>query len=211
MPRVIDWMAVVIVAPLAIPIALLVSVIVLLDVGRPIFFSQSRGGYAGRTFMLHKFRTMTDLRDARGDLLSDDDRLTSFGKFLRSTSLDELPSLVNLLKGDIRLVGPRPLVADYLPLYSAEQKRRHSVPPGITGWAQVNGRNSLSWEDKFLLDIWYVENQSMMLDIKIIALTIIKVFRRQDISAAGEATMRAFEGTQDQSITEISDLNRSRK
>lgn len=196
MPRVIDWLALVIVAPLAIPVALLVATIVLLDVGRPIFFSQSRGGYAGSTFMLYKFRTMTETRDTLGNLLSDGERLTSFGKFLRSTSLDELPSLFNLLKGDIRLVGPRPLIADYLPLYSAEQKRRHSVPPGITGWAQVNGRNSLSWEDKFLLDIWYVENRSFWLDLKILFKTAKNVIAREGINADGETTMSRFTGSE---------------
>ena len=145
--------------------------------------------------MLHKFRTMTNARDANGNLLPDGDRLTSVGKFFRATSLDELPSLLNLLNGDIRLVGPRPLITDYLPLYSDEQRRRHNVTPGITGWAQVNGRNSLTWEDKFLLDIWYVENRSFWLDLKILFKTAKSVLVQDGINADGEHTMPRFTGS----------------
>jgi len=144
---------------------------------------------------MYKFRTMTDERDTDSNLLPDAQRLTGFGMFMRSTSLDELPELFNVLKGDMCLVGPRPLLMEYLPLYSAEQARRHEVRPGITGWAQVNGRNTLSWEEKFKLDIWYVDNRSLWLDIKILFLTIIKTIRRDGISAEGEATMPRFEGS----------------
>jgi lipopolysaccharide/colanic/teichoic acid biosynthesis glycosyltransferase len=145
-----------------------------------------------------KFRTMLDGKDKAGDLLPDDQRMTQFGAFMRSTSLDELPGLLNVLKGDMSLVGPRPLLVQYLPLYSAEQARRHDVRPGITGWAQVNGRNAISWEDKFKLDVWYVDNQSFWLDIKILLLTVKKVFVREGISAEGEVTMSAFKGSTDE-------------
>ena len=164
--------------------------------GNPAFFRQRRPGLGGRPFNMVKFRTMTDARGASGELLPDADRLTTFGRFLRSSSLDELPELWNVLKGDMSLVGPRPLLMDYLPLYSTEQSRRHEVRPGITGWAQINGRNALSWEEKFKLDVWYVENQSLWLDIKILCLTVRKVLMRDGISAAGEATMPRFRGSQ---------------
>ena len=163
--------------------------------GRPVFFNQSRPGYQGRSFNMVKFRTMTDARSSDGELLPDADRLTSLGRFLRATSLDELPELWNVLKGDMSLVGPRPLLTEYLPLYSAEQARRHDVRPGITGWAQVNGRNALSWEEKFRLDVWYVDNRTLWLDIKILWLTVRKVLKRDGISAAGEATMPRFTGS----------------
>ena len=162
--------------------------------GSPVFFSQVRPGLNGMPFKMFKFRTMTDARDANGDLLSDSERLTRFGSFLRSSSLDELPGLWNVLKGDMSLVGPRPLLIQYLDLYTPEQARRHEVRPGITGWAQVNGRNAISWEEKFKLDVWYVDNQSIWFDIKITLLTIKKVFFREGISAAGEATMPYFLG-----------------
>ncbi len=163
--------------------------------GRPIFFRQVRPGLNGKPFIMYKFRTMTNERDGDGNLLPDDRRLTSFGRFLRSTSLDELPELINVLKGEMSLVGPRPLLMEYLPLYSTEQFRRHEVKPGITGWAQVNGRNAISWEDKFKFDVWYVDNQSFWLDIKILWMTLVKVFKREGISQAGQATMEKFEGT----------------
>lgn len=169
--------------------------LVMFFLGRPVIFAQDRPGLKGKKFKLLKFRSMTDNRDADGILLPDSERLTKFGKILRSTSLDELPGLWSVLKGDMSLVGPRPLLMAYLPLYSAEQARRHEVRPGITGWAQVNGRNSLSWEDKFKLDVWYVDHRSMYLDLKIILLTVRKVLYRDGISAAGDATMPVFLGT----------------
>ncbi|MGJ7554242.1 sugar transferase [Variovorax sp. RB3P1] len=163
--------------------------------GSPAFFRQTRPGLNGRPFNMLKFRTMTDARGADGSLLPDADRLTAFGRFLRASSLDELPELWNVLKGNMSLVGPRPLLMDYLPLYSPQQSRRHEVRPGITGWAQINGRNALSWEEKFKLDVWYVDNRSMWLDIKILWLTVRKVLVRDGISAAGEATMTRFTGS----------------
>ena len=164
--------------------------------GNPIFFRQMRPGIYGEPFELLKFRTMTNERDPYGQLLSDAKRLTNFGQFLRATSMDELPALWNVFRGDMSLVGPRPLLMEYLPFYSTEQARRHDVRPGITGWAQVNGRNALSWEEKFRLDVWYVDNQSFLLDLKIIFLTAKKVLLRDGISAAGEATMPRFTGNQ---------------
>jgi lipopolysaccharide/colanic/teichoic acid biosynthesis glycosyltransferase len=163
--------------------------------GKPVFFRQVRPGRGGRPFEMVKFRTMTDARDASGQLFPDAERLTPFGRFLRSSSLDELPELWNVLKGEMSLVGPRPLLTEYMPLYSAEQARRHDVRPGITGWAQVNGRNALSWEEKFKLDVWYVDNRTLWLDIKILWLTVRKVLVRDGISAAGEATMPRFTGS----------------
>lgn len=162
---------------------------------RPIFFTQPRPGYKEKIFQLYKFRSMNENKDDCGDLLPDSKRLTPFGKIIRNTSIDELPSLWNVLKGDLSLVGPRPLLVEYLPLYSQEQAKRHLVKPGITGWAQVNGRNAISWEQKFDLDVWYVENQSFWLDIKILALTVQKVFKQSDISAEGEVTMSKFTGS----------------
>jgi lipopolysaccharide/colanic/teichoic acid biosynthesis glycosyltransferase len=174
---------------------LALAALVRLRLGAPVLFRQKRPGLHGQPFMLLKFRTMLDARDASGGLLPDNERLTPFGRFLRSTSLDELPSLLSVLKGDLSLVGPRPLLMEYLPLYSPEQQRRHEVRPGITGWAQVNGRNAISWEEKFALDVWYVDNRSLLLDFRILALTLLKVFRREGISAAGEATMPRFTGS----------------
>lgn len=165
--------------------------------GSPVLFRQVRPGLNGKPFEMVKFRTMKDAVDAVGKLLPDSERLTPFGQFLRSSSLDELPELWNVLKGDMSLVGPRPLLMEYLPLYSPEQYRRHEVRPGVTGWAQVNGRNALSWEEKFKLDVWYVDNRSFWLDLKIIFLTIKKVLVREGISADGEATMKRFEGSRD--------------
>jgi len=169
-----------------------IALVVKLKLGSPVLFKQSRPGFHGKPFTTYKFRTMTDTRDERGNLLPDVDRLTALGKFLRSTSLDELPELFNVIKGEMSLVGPRPLLMQYLERYTPEQARRHEVRPGITGWAQINGRNALSWEEKFKLDVWYVDNQSFWLDLKIIVLTIVKVFRREGINADGEATMKEF-------------------
>ncbi|QOJ30182.1 MAG: sugar transferase [Ignavibacteriales bacterium] len=159
-----------------------------------VFFVQSRPGKYGRIFKLIKFKTMTDEKDANGNLLHDSQRLTKIGKFLRSTSLDELPQLINVLKGDMSLIGPRPLLIKYLPLYSARQARRHEVRPGITGWAQVNGRNAISWQERFDLDVWYVENVSFFLDMKILLLTVFKVIKREGISSSTSVTMEAFRG-----------------
>jgi lipopolysaccharide/colanic/teichoic acid biosynthesis glycosyltransferase len=178
---------------LAVPLAVL-AWLVRRKLGSPVFFSQVRPGLHGKPFLMVKFRTMTNERDANGALLPDAQRLTAFGRFLRASSLDELPELWNVLRGEMSLVGPRPLLMEYLPLYSPEQFRRHEVRPGITGWAQVNGRNAISWEDKFKLDVWYVDNSSLLLDIKILWLTVKKVLVRDGISAAGEATMRKFQG-----------------
>lgn len=177
------------------PVLLVVAILVRLKLGSPILFSQVRPGLNGQPFKMFKFRTMLDAQDAQGNPLPDDKRLTKFGSLLRSTSLDELPGLWNVLKGDMSLVGPRPLLVEYLPLYSPEQAKRHLVRPGITGWAQVNGRNAISWEQKFKLDTWYVENQSFGLDVKIIFLTIKKVLIRHGISAEGEVTMSKFTGS----------------
>ena len=163
--------------------------------GRPAFFRQVRPGLQGKPFEMVKFRTMTDARGPDGELLPDAVRLTPFGRFLRATSLDELPELWNVLKGDMSLVGPRPLLMEYLPLYSPEQARRHEARPGITGWAQVNGRNAIGWEDKFTLDVWYVDHRSLWLDVKILWLTVKKVLVREGISADGEATMGRFTGS----------------
>jgi lipopolysaccharide/colanic/teichoic acid biosynthesis glycosyltransferase len=162
--------------------------------GSPVFFTQVRPGMHGKPFKMIKFRSMSDARGPSGALLPDAERITPFGRFLRASSLDELPGLWNVLEGNMSLVGPRPLLMEYLPLYSAEQARRHEVRPGITGWAQVNGRNALSWEEKFALDVWYVDNRSLWLDIKILWLTVKKVLVREGISAAGEATMPRFTG-----------------
>lgn len=162
--------------------------------GSGVFFFQERPGKHGRMFKVIKFKTMTDERDEKGNLLPDAMRLTRFGKFIRSTSLDELPQLINVLKGDMALIGPRPLLVQYLPLYSAEQARRHEVRPGITGWAQVNGRNTIAWSKKFELDVWYVDHCSFLLDLKIIFLTIKKVFVREGISSATSVTMEPFNG-----------------
>lgn len=163
--------------------------------GSPVMFRQQRPGLNGRVFEMIKFRTMTDERDADGQLLPDAQRLTPFGQFLRSSSLDELPELWNVIKGDMSLVGPRPLLVEYLPLYTLDQARRHELQPGITGWAQVNGRNALSWDEKFKLDVWYVDNRSFWLDVKILWLTVKKVLVREGVSAAGEATMSRFRGS----------------
>ena len=194
MKRIFDFIAALLgLIVLAIPLLVLI-IFIRKKLGSPIFFRQVRPGLKGRPFEMVKFRTMTDSKGADGQLLPDADRLTPFGRFLRSTSLDELPELWNVLKGDMSLVGPRPLLMEYLPLYTSEQARRHEARPGVTGWAQINGRNAISWEDKFSLDVWYVDNQSLWLDIKILWLTVKKVLVRDGISAAGEATMSKFTG-----------------
>jgi lipopolysaccharide/colanic/teichoic acid biosynthesis glycosyltransferase len=177
------------------PLLLLLAFLVFFRLGAPALFRQQRPGYCGRPFWLLKFRTMTEARDASGALLSDRERLTPFGLWLRESSMDELPELLNILRGEMSFIGPRPLLMQYLPLYSPVQARRHKVKPGITGWAQINGRNALSWEDKFRLDVWYVDHQSFWLDLRIFLITIWKVLRREGISAAGEATMAPFTGS----------------
>ena len=177
------------------PMVLLVGIMVRVKLGAPVLFSQIRPGLRGGAFRMLKFRTMTDKRDVHGHLLPDEQRLTRFGKQLRSSSLDEFPALINVLKGEMSLVGPRPLLMEYLPRYTSEQARRHEVRPGITGWAQVNGRNAISWEEKFKLDVWYVDNQSLWLDVKILVMTVAKVFKREGISQKGEATMSKFTGS----------------
>jgi len=179
---------------LALPLLFLVWLIHL-NLGRPVFFRQVRPGLHAKPFKMIKFRTMTNARGPDGQLLPDSARLTPFGKFLRTTSLDELPELWNVLKGDMSLVGPRPLLMEYLPLYTSEQTRRHEVRPGITGWAQVNGRNALSWEERFALDVWYVDNRSFWLDLRILLMTIRKVLMREGISADGEVSMPRFKGS----------------
>ena len=176
------------------PIIIVLAFCVLIFVGRPVLFVQSRPGLHGRPFTILKFRTMTTGTSEDGEPLPDEQRMTPFGRFLRACSLDELPELINVLAGEMSLVGPRPLLMEYLPLYSREQARRHDVRPGITGWAQVKGRNRLSWEEKFELDVWYVDNRSFWLDLRIIWLTIIKVLKREGISYPGESTMSKFKG-----------------
>lgn len=176
------------------PMLFLVALLIRVAMGSPVLFRQMRPGLDGKPFRMLKFRTMRDAIDRDGKLLPDADRLTALGRFIRSTSLDELPELWNVLKGDMSLVGPRPLLMEYLPRYNTEQARRHNVRPGLTGWAQVNGRNALSWEEKFNLDVWYVDNRTLLLDAKILFLTVTKVFARDGISAEGEATMPKFQG-----------------
>jgi sugar transferase EpsL len=177
------------------PLLAVTALLVRIKLGSPVLFTQKRPGLHGRPFLVHKFRTMTDRRDAEGKLLPDQVRLTQFGLLLRRLSLDELPQLFNVVKGDLSLVGPRPLLMQYLERYTPEQARRHEVKPGITGWAQVNGRNAISWEEKFSLDVWYVDHQSFWLDLKILWLTVAKVFKREGISQAGNATMEEFMGS----------------
>ncbi len=195
MKRAFDMFLVALSSPILIPVYFLVASAVKLKIGSPILFKQSRPGLNGDVFDMIKFRTMTNECDTNGDLLSDGERLTQFGKFLRSTSLDELPSLWSVLRGDMSLVGPRPLLVEYLSLYSERQARRHEVKPGITGWAQVNGRNAISWYEKFDLDVWYVDNQSFWLDLKIIFMTVKKVIVKEGISAEDNVTMPFFTGS----------------
>ena len=191
MQRLISIVTIIIISPLL----LFISIIILLSQGRPIFFKQIRPGYKGTPFSFYKFRTMSNEKNYSGLLLSDNERMTKIGSFLRKTSLDELPSIFNILKGDMNFVGPRPLLTEYLKLYNEEQKKRHDVKPGITGWAQINGRNSITWEQKFDYDIWYVENQSFLLDLKILFLTIFKVLKLDDINQSENITMEKFKGT----------------
>ena len=196
MKRVLDIMASAVGLLVLSPLLLALWMLVRWKLGSPVLFSQERPGLHGRPFTLYKLRTMTDERDAAGELLSDEERLTQLGRFLRASSLDELPELWNVLRGDMSLVGPRPLLIQYLPLYNKEQFRRHEVRPGVTGWAQINGRNDLSWDDKFKLDVWYVDNQSVWLDLKIIFLTLAKVARREGITQGGHATTEFFKGNE---------------
>jgi lipopolysaccharide/colanic/teichoic acid biosynthesis glycosyltransferase len=195
MKRMFDVVTSLVALLLLLPIMGVVAWRVRLRLGSPVFFVQERPGMNGRPFKMRKFRTMKDERDLAGNLLPDSERLPPFGRWLRATSLDELPELINVLRGDMSLVGPRPLLMEYLPLYSPKQARRHEVRPGITGWAQVNGRNSISWEEKLALDVWYVDHRSFLLDLKILWLTISKVFRAEGISQAGHATTEKFTGT----------------
>ncbi|WP_239745292.1 sugar transferase [Mammaliicoccus sp. F-M27] len=177
------------------PLILGASVIISKKMGNPVLFKQTRPGKDEKPFEILKFRTMTDERDGNGNLLPDEERMTKTGDFIRKTSIDELPQLINVLKGDLSLVGPRPLLMEYLPLYTEEQRKRHLVKPGITGWAQINGRNAISWEDKFKLDVWYVENQSFTLDMYILYKTFYNVIKRKDISASDHVTIERFKGS----------------
>jgi sugar transferase EpsL len=195
--RVFDLLLSLIALFILIPVHLVMGVTIKMLLGSPVIFRQQRPGQHGKPFTLYKFRTMTESRDEQGKLYPDADRLTALGRFVRSTSLDELPELWNVLKGDMSLVGPRPLLMSYLDRYTSEQMRRHEVRPGITGWAQVNGRNALSWEERFKLDVWYVDNMSLWLDLKIITLTAWKILEREGISQEGRATMAEFMGTED--------------
>ncbi|UYQ72601.1 sugar transferase [Pelagibacterium flavum] len=194
MKRLFDIATATVLSVLLLPVFIVLCVLVRTKLGSPIVFRQVRPGLHGRPFTLIKFRTMTDARNGDGELLSDAQRLTPFGRFLRSTSLDELPELWNVLRGEMSFVGPRPLLLEYLPLYSPRQARRHEVRPGITGWAQVNGRNALAWEDRLELDVWYVENRSMILDLKILFLTVGRVISRKGVTAEGSATVEKFKG-----------------
>jgi len=193
--RLFDVALILLSLPVLLPVLLVLALLVRINLGSPVLFCQERPGIYGRPFRIYKFRTMTDACDAKGKLLSDEERLTPFGKFLRSSSLDELPELINVLFGDMSLVGPRPLLLEYLDRYNDEQYRRHETLPGITGWAQVSGRNAISWEEKFACDLWYVENRSIWLDIKILWRTVVTVFKREGINQEGEATMAKFQGT----------------
>jgi sugar transferase EpsL len=192
--RIFDLIATLVGLVIISPILFIIAVLVWYYHGRPIIYRQQRPGLRGNPFLIYKFRSMTDVRDPTGDLLPDSGRLTGFGRFLRSTSLDELPELLNVFRGDMSLVGPRPLLMRYLERYSDEQMRRHNVVPGLTGWAQVNGRNALTWQDKFRLDVWYVDHWTFWLDIKILFMTIGKVFKREGITQVGHATSEEFMG-----------------
>lgn len=194
--RVFDFtVALLVLFVFALPL-IIISLLIYLRMGKPIFFKQERPGLSGKTFKIYKFRTMKNAYDENGNLLDDSYRMTNLGRWLRKTSIDELPELFNVLKSDMSLVGPRPLLQEYIELYTNEQAKRHDVKPGITGWAQINGRNDLSWEDRFNLDLWYIEHQSILLDIRILVLTIVKVLKREGISQKGHVTMEKFRGTQ---------------
>ncbi|PGS52656.1 sugar transferase [Bacillus sp. AFS041924] len=195
MKRVIDLIISLTLLILLFPILIVVAIVIRLKMGSPILFTQQRPGLFGKPFSLYKFRTMSNLYDEQGNLLSDEKRLSVLGKFIRKYSLDEFPQLLNILKGEMSLVGPRPFLMEYLSLYTKDQMSRHNVKPGITGWAQVNGRNEITWEEKFKLDIWYVENHNTMLDLKILFLTFLKVIKREGISQQGHVTMEKFKGS----------------
>lgn len=195
MKRFIDTVISALLLITTLPILLITSIAIVIKIDNPVLFKQTRPGKNEKPFQILKFRTMTDERDTNGELLPDDKRMTKTGNFIRKTSIDELPQLINVLKGDLSLVGPRPLLMEYLPLYTEEQKKRHLVKPGITGWAQVNGRNAISWEEKFKLDVWYVENQSFKLDIYILYKTFYNVIKRKDISASNHVTIEPFKGS----------------
>ena len=193
--RVFDVTVAMFILLIAAPFVPFLMLLVRINLGSPLLFRQQRPGLHGKPFTILKFRTMTDARDAQGNLLPDDKRLTAFGKFLRSSSLDELPELLNVLKGEMSLVGPRPLLMQYLERYTPEQMHRHDVSPGITGWAQVNGRNAIAWEEKFALDVWYAKQLSFGLDLKILCLTVVKIFRREGITQPGHVTVQEFSGS----------------
>ncbi|QOP41455.1 undecaprenyl phosphate N,N'-diacetylbacillosamine 1-phosphate transferase [Sulfurimonas marina] len=195
MKRLFDFLLAFILIILFSPLYIVISLLIWLNMGRPILFRQKRPGYKEKIFSIYKFRTMTNEKDQNGDLLPDKQRLVGLGKFIRTTSLDELPQLLNVLKGEMSFVGPRPLLIEYLDLYNEQQKKRHDVKPGITGWAQVNGRNAISWEQKFEYDVWYVEHQSFWLDMKILWMTFLKVLKRSDISSSSHVTMEKFKGS----------------
>lgn len=192
--RIFDLCIVTVSAVVWLPLLLVVAGCVAIFLGHPVFFRQLRPGKDGKPFTILKFRTMTQATDAHGNLLSDVDRLTPFGKFLRKSSLDELPEVCNVIKGEMSLVGPRPLLMEYLPLYTPEQFRRHDICPGITGWAQINGRNAISWDEKFALDLWYVENHNLWMDMRILFMTVFQVIKRANISQSGETTVKKFTG-----------------
>jgi len=194
MKRLTDIVISVLILIFLLPIIILLAILIGAKIGHPVLFKQQRPGKYEQLFFIYKFRTMSNTVDNAGNLLPDSDRLTAFGQFIRSTSLDELPNLFVILKGDMSLVGPRPLLMEYLPLYNQQQAKRHLVKPGLTGWAQINGRNAISWEEKFALDVWYVEHQSFWLDLKILYLTVKKILFREGINAQGEATMPKFTG-----------------
>lgn len=194
MKRIFDFVSTFLGLILLSPILLVIAVFIRLKLGSPVFFKQQRPGLNEKPFNIYKFRTMTDETDSKGDLLPDSVRLTAFGKLLRRYSLDEFPQLFNVVKGDMSLVGPRPLLMEYLPLYTPEHKRRHEVRPGVTGWAQINGRNAISWEEKLNLDVWYVDNHSFWLDLKILWRTLLKVFKSEGINQPGQATTDKYKG-----------------
>lgn len=203
MKRLFDIVLILIALPVWVLAMLMLMLLVRFKLGTPIFFTQTRPGLHGKPFTLIKFRTMTDARGADGKMLPDADRLTDFGRFLRSSSLDELPELINVLRGEMSLVGPRPLLMQYMPRYTPEQARRHEVKPGITGWAQVNGRNALTWEQKFALDVWYVDYRSLALDVRILCRTLWRVAKREGISRDGHATMTEFLGRETSNHTSL--------
>jgi len=194
--RIFDFLLSFLLIIFLLPLLLLISILIIAFIGSPIIFKQQRPGLNGKIFNIYKFRTMTDKKNETGEFLPDEQRMTEFGSFLRKTSLDELPELWNILNGEMSFVGPRPLLVEYLELYDARQNRRHEVRPGLTGWAQINGRNAISWEEKFELDLWYVENKSMMLDIKILWLTFWKVIKREGINQQEHVTVEKFKGNQ---------------